>query len=1245
MASSMPTSHAPLTAPDDGGGDRRDATTPLAAAAGLYLVSGAAGLVYEVALARRLLLLVGSTATTAALVLAAFLAGLGAGGAWGGRRADRSRRPLALYGVLELGAAAWAVLVLPLLAWIEPAHRALAEGGGAFGAVADALLVVVAVGPVAFLLGATFPAMLRTVTPATGSVRARASVLYGVNTSGAVGGALWAGFVAIYDLGVSGTVHVAALAAAVVGGVACLVARRRDAAPSTEATSVRGVPRAPLAVAFLTGFVALGLEASGVRILVFFVEGFSASFAAMLGVFLAGLAAGSLVLGPAFSGARRPGVVVGGLLLLTGACVALLLRSLPGFEDVLRGVRADAFARLDPLAAQRWCALVGAALLFAAPALLLGACYPLCVRWAADARPERLGAAAGRVAAANALGAAAGPLVVLALNRVGGLGGAPGGPLLAFAAIGVLAIAAGALVAGLASRGPWLRLAGVLAAGLACAGLGPALLAEATPAALVEASRVVRGPDGRRERGRHVVELRSDETTTVTVLDTPQRERVLYTDEFAAAATGPAYDYMRLLGHLPVLAAADPAHAMVIAFGTGTTAGAVAAHPEVKRLEVVETSRAVLAMAPHFSLVNHDVLKTEGGRLVDARVRVAVDDGRRALARHAPDLDVITLEPLMPYTPAALPFYTREFYALARSRLRDGGVIAQWVPVHAMPLELYAALVGTFFDVFPDGSLWFFEQSTVLIGRVGEARPSPDAVRARVEPVRARLGMAGIERPEALASAWVASGRRVRAVLADPARSTEEAVRARPPGPGARRVVVDDVPFPEAHPLPRATLHTSYLSDTLLWLTGLVVEPDDPASVPELGFVPADELAKGPARVRKALRARAIEALGEGYLVEASRVALTAPVAAARLARQGRDNLAAAAATYEELVDREAVGELASGRRASALARRRLGLEVSDAVAAWDAARGPEAVARARDAALELSRKAHGIELVGPSPAGAATIARHGEILLKAGRCAEAEEAMLAGRQRHPGSDRIADLLEVAMALRRSVAVPRAAAARLGPFVDQLPPCEDLETAALRPVLHRYFEALLDLHPGRMAEAAEVLLARLDQAAPGAGRKVAQEVRVVSGSGVPAVHAEHAALLRRLDPDDGALVGLLASDDLTTARAALAVSARWGFRTLGVASAVHEALVRSLDPGRRTAFLDYAAMEGSAPTLGWAADLLEDPDDDVRARAWAVVRIRIPAEARDAVGYDPAAPAAERAAAAARARAALRPTR
>ena len=659
-------------------------------------------------------------------------------------------------------------------------------------------------------------------------------LLYGVNTLGAVAGALWAGFTGIFTLGVLGSTRVAAAAAAA-AGVAALLAgaagpshvRRGSAAAPT----VRRTARAPRSSSRPSPASSRsGSRPSGVRILVFFVEGFTPSFAAMLAVFLAGLALGSLLLGPFLARRSRPDVAVGVLLAAAGLLVLAALVLLPEAEPWLRPWRDRAYAAYPPIDAQRRVALLGSALLFLPPALALGAAFPLTVRWAARGRDRpRRPPFRARLPVEQRGGRAR----ARARARPGRLSApratVPGAPSWRGRSSGSSrSRAAPRSCCSRSSRaGAWAWAGAAL--GLVAVFGVPAALARATPEALVRAGRVLRGPDGRLDPARRLLDVRADETVTASVVATAPSDVTLYTDEFAAASTGRDYAYMRMLGHLPVLAAATPEHALVIAFGTGTTAGAVAAHPEVKRLEIAETSRAVLDLAPFFAANNRGVL-------ADPRVVLRVEDGRNVLLHHAADLDVITLEPLMPYTPAALPFYTREFYELARDRLRDGGVLCQWIPIHAMPVDLYAALVRTFFEVFPDGSLWYFEQSSVLIGRRGAKRPTPEAVALRVVDAAPGLAAAGLRGSEAVRLAWVASGRRVREVLDDPSKSSQEAIRAHPPGELAREVVTDERPFPEASPAPRAGLRTSYLSDTLLWLAGLVDGADDPGDL--LGFGP-----------------------------------------------------------------------------------------------------------------------------------------------------------------------------------------------------------------------------------------------------------------------------------------------------------------------------------------------------------------------------------------------------------------------
>src|SRR5439155_4969705 len=129
-----------------------------------------------------------STAASAA-VLAIFMGGLGFGGLFIGKIADRTRNPLALYGFLEVGVAVFAAIT-PLLFWLVR-HLYLAMGGSfALGSLAATLIrlilsVVVLVIPTA-LMGGTLPAASRAVEQAEDVGRLAVSILYACNTVGAV---------------------------------------------------------------------------------------------------------------------------------------------------------------------------------------------------------------------------------------------------------------------------------------------------------------------------------------------------------------------------------------------------------------------------------------------------------------------------------------------------------------------------------------------------------------------------------------------------------------------------------------------------------------------------------------------------------------------------------------------------------------------------------------------------------------------------------------------------------------------------------------------------------------------------------------------------------------------------------------------------------------------------------------------------------------------------------------------------
>src|SRR5205823_5704187 len=161
-------------------------------------------------------------------VLAAFMGGLAIGSFVGGRRADTARRPLRIYGFVELGVGLTALLTPWAFAGLQGAYGGLSQvvdpvqapliAGGVRAVLAFGVLLV----PTA-LMGATLPLAVRGVrgwraegdpTPADAWTM---GVLYATNTAGAIVGCLLSGFVLIGRFGLAETIAVAALANGVAG--------------------------------------------------------------------------------------------------------------------------------------------------------------------------------------------------------------------------------------------------------------------------------------------------------------------------------------------------------------------------------------------------------------------------------------------------------------------------------------------------------------------------------------------------------------------------------------------------------------------------------------------------------------------------------------------------------------------------------------------------------------------------------------------------------------------------------------------------------------------------------------------------------------------------------------------------------------------------------------------------------------------------------------------------------------------
>ena len=174
----------------------------------LFLSSGATSLVYETLWARQMHLVFGTSQVAIATVLAAFMAGLAAGGFAAARWAGRARRPLLWYAGLEAFIGLYALLFPVLLRLCAPIYlgfwRAFEPSPGLFAAF-QLLLLGTLLLPPTFCMGATLPLLSRFVTGRHEEAGRQVGRLYGANTLGAVLGTAAAGFWLLPTLGLAAT--------------------------------------------------------------------------------------------------------------------------------------------------------------------------------------------------------------------------------------------------------------------------------------------------------------------------------------------------------------------------------------------------------------------------------------------------------------------------------------------------------------------------------------------------------------------------------------------------------------------------------------------------------------------------------------------------------------------------------------------------------------------------------------------------------------------------------------------------------------------------------------------------------------------------------------------------------------------------------------------------------------------------------------------------------------------------------
>ena len=710
-----------------------------AAVVTIFFFSGVSGLVYQVVWVRELSRIFGNTIHSAALVTGVFMGGLGTGSYVLGRWSDRRYRtdpahPLRAYAHAELAIGALGLffaVLLPRLTALSAAFSAYRVDARGFHALSPAshlvryAVAIVTVAPATFLMGGTLTLLIRfLVGREVGAAGLRIGLLYGLNTAGAALGALLTDFLLVPRLGVLGA-QLFAVALNLLAGTAVLALARRvptDHAPVPDApdaplsASLNAAARRTVALTsaalLLSGFAAMGLEIVWFRYLSQILGELRGVFSLLLAVILVGIWLGSMAAGGLHRRLGRPVL----LFVVGQALFALTTAALLGLCDHAGlAARASDAARETFLAAspagrtllELGFNLRSIALLVLVPAVFMGAAFPL-----ANAAAQQAEASVARRAGALYLANTAGNVLGSALV---GFALLPAVGIQTTTLILLAATAAAAVTLAACALPPRLSLRPSPATAIYALAFGALALAVGGFAMLPAGTLLRPSLPGTEGGAQTVLSVSEGLDETVAIADIPGYRTSLMTNGHSMSADSPvARRYMHAFAHLPLLSLERPERALVICFGTGNTLYAASLHPSMTRLDVADLSRHVLEQAPWFRATNHDVL-------ADPRVSVFVNDGRHHLLMTPPGTyDLVTLEPPPIAFAGVSSLYSREFYALARSRLRPGGYLTQWLPGYQLGGDAVLSMVRAFLDVFPETVLLSGDaDELILMGTTG----------------------------------------------------------------------------------------------------------------------------------------------------------------------------------------------------------------------------------------------------------------------------------------------------------------------------------------------------------------------------------------------------------------------------------------------------------------------------------------------------------------------------------------------
>lgn len=714
---------------------------PLFAIYTLFTLSGFVALIYEGIWARYLKLFLGHSSYGQILTLCIFMGGMGIGALLAARHTKAIKNPFLIYALVELLIGLGGYFYHDLYTLSTQGFYDNVAGLSPFAAeTLKVLIAVLITGPMAILLGATFPllgvAMIRI---SRDGGQAAFPLLYFTNSIGAAIGIMLASYILIPQLGTEGSLHFAALGNVIIGLGFFLIGKSllTELAQTGERFSVVETPPIAqtesgpdnnadnnilalsatlfLGLSLLTGFASFIYEVSWIRLLSLLLGASTHSFDIMVSAFVLGLACGGLAAKKLLQKTKH--VVV--LLAIAQLVMGMFALTSIYFYEFAFSTMEHSKEFLDKTNEGYWMFSLlkyGLSLFLMFPTTFIaGMTLPIITFYLMNV--ERNEKYVGAVYGFNTIGAIFGAIV-------GGLILIPLLQLKMTIATGAfIDIGIGLFLLALYQRShsrspsqPQPQENNLFATHAPLATASVVALLMITPLLFVSFNpNVIAAGYFRRTAfvmPDEMVTVRDGKTATISLHEV-SNIKVIKTNGKTDAAVGgtKGEDTQAALAFLPMSMIDQPYEAAIIGLGSGMTAHFMLGDPLLQSMDLIEIEQEMVNLARHMMPFNRRVYE-------DPRVNLVIDDARTYFSASQKQYDVIISEPSNPWVSGVSSLFSQEFYQHSKRYLKPGGILVQWMHLPEFNSELMLTIITALNTAFPQVKVYhspYVENDVLLV--------------------------------------------------------------------------------------------------------------------------------------------------------------------------------------------------------------------------------------------------------------------------------------------------------------------------------------------------------------------------------------------------------------------------------------------------------------------------------------------------------------------------------------------------